>query len=121
MPAGVPEAVSDFSENFISKIRESLITWFANTTNGIKDFFANRIHTKTLCLGEEKDETCVTKPQLDQMLLKIIPDEVPENNRNGDAGVSNDQSSTPSPLPVAIPTINPNPSPVESTASATSL
>lgn len=68
-PASAPEIKSGISENFVDTIFESLISWFANTTNGIKDFFVNRVHTKQLCIGEKDDETCVEKSQLDQLLL----------------------------------------------------
>lgn len=57
-------------EAFFSKLFSKLVSWFADAANGISDFFANRVHTKTLCLGEEKDETCITKSQLDKILLK---------------------------------------------------
>lgn len=47
----------------------NLISWFGNTANGIGDFFANRIRTKEICVSDEIGETCITKSQLDQILL----------------------------------------------------
>ncbi|MEO5635016.1 MAG: hypothetical protein ABIR14_00280, partial [Candidatus Paceibacterota bacterium] len=42
--------------------------WLADAGNGITDFFANRVHTETLCLGNKGDETCINKAQLDEIL-----------------------------------------------------
>lgn len=51
--------------------KQSLVAWFSDTANGINDFFANRTHTKTLCLGDDAGtETCITKSQLDAFLQK---------------------------------------------------
>jgi len=33
-----------------------------------EDIWANRTHTKELCIGEDGDETCITKDQLDELL-----------------------------------------------------
>lgn len=103
-----PKTDSDNSENFVSTIFESLISWFANTTNGIKDFFANRVHAKQLCIGEKDDETCVEKSQLDQLLLK--------NEQTNSETIS----PIPSPSPTATPNIAPTTTTEQtSTASAT--
>ena len=40
----------------------------AADTNGIGDFFANRIRTKELCVSDGSGETCITKAQLDKLL-----------------------------------------------------
>jgi hypothetical protein len=58
------------NETLATKIFESLITWFGDINNGIKDLFADKVHTKTVCVGEKDDETCITKKQLDQIILK---------------------------------------------------
>lgn len=109
-----PKTSSDDSENFVSKIFESLISWFANATNGIQDFFANRVHTKILCLGEEKNETCITKLQLDQILLKT--------DQNTSA-VTTESSKTNQNKEVSSGSGTPNITPADqtSTASASSL
>jgi hypothetical protein len=56
------------SETFFNNVFNRLVTWFANATNGIGDFFANRVRTEELCVGEENNETCITKTQLDALL-----------------------------------------------------
>ncbi len=44
-------------------------TWFATATNGITDFFAGKVHTQQLCVGDSSaGETCITKSQLDQLI-----------------------------------------------------
>jgi len=49
--------------------RDNLISWLGNARNGIGDFFANRVRTKQLCLGDASGvETCISKTQLDQLL-----------------------------------------------------
>jgi hypothetical protein len=48
--------------------KTNLIAWFSDTTNGITDFFANRVRTQELCMKDESGETCITKVQLDQLL-----------------------------------------------------
>jgi hypothetical protein len=87
----------------------SLITQFlADAGNSITDLFAKRIHTETLCIGEEGNETCISKSELDALLLRrsygssesrpdpIIEDSsvpaledptpIPENNEEGSDG-----------------------------------
>ena len=49
--------------------KTKLTSWFADVVNGIGDFFANRVHTKTHCVGDTVNgETCITKSQLDTLL-----------------------------------------------------
>ncbi|MES2409376.1 MAG: tail fiber domain-containing protein [Patescibacteria group bacterium] len=52
------------------EFKNKLIAWFADAGNGIGDFFVNRSHQKTLCVGDSGSETCITKTQLDAILLK---------------------------------------------------
>ena len=58
-----------------TKIWETMIKKFADVANGIGEFFANRIHTKELCVGDGVSETCITKAQLDTLLVgsAIVP------------------------------------------------
>jgi hypothetical protein len=73
------ENQEEISETSINQIIVNLI-------NKISEFFINTIHTKTLCVGEENNETCITKAQLDELLLKNVtpietqaPTIIPEN------------------------------------------
>src|SRR5690606_31582654 len=46
-----------------------VVAWFAESANGIGNFFANRVHTRELCVGDGNgEETCITKGQLDALL-----------------------------------------------------
>ena len=45
-----------------------LENWLGSATNGVKDFFAGKVHTQELCVGDSSSETCITKAQLDQLL-----------------------------------------------------
>jgi len=50
--------------------RDSLIAWFANATNGIAKIFTGEIETKSLCVSDDTGaKTCITKEQLDALLL----------------------------------------------------
>jgi hypothetical protein len=61
------KAVQELSQKFKGFTTE-LVAWFANSANGITDFFANRVHTKEFCISDENGETCISKNQLDQIL-----------------------------------------------------
>ncbi|MDO8576433.1 MAG: DUF5011 domain-containing protein, partial [bacterium] len=56
--------VKSFLTNLFARVTE----WLADAGNGIADFFAGRVHTKELCVGENGNETCITKTQLDNLL-----------------------------------------------------
>ena len=97
MSASISKEEWDSTNNLIQMISNKLTAFI----NSIKDKF----RTKELCLGEEGNETCVTKEQLDE-LLKLVP--------------------TPSttPTPVVTPSVSPESSPeaiVVPTVSPTSV
>jgi hypothetical protein len=48
--------------------RDSLVSWFGNATNGIRNLFVNQMHTKELCVSDDFGETCITRSQLDTLL-----------------------------------------------------
>ena len=68
-----------FAKKFFNNLGKKLVAWFADSKNGITDFFANRVHTKELCIGDKENndigETCITKAQLDTLLIN-------QNNQN---------------------------------------
>lgn len=63
-----PLVDSNNNKTFVGKFFDRLIVWLGSATNGIKHFFAEETHQKTLCVGEQGDETCITKSQLDTLL-----------------------------------------------------
>ena len=70
IPTDNPNIDITDSNKLLRKIFDSLTLWLSDKSNGIKDFVSNKIHTQTICLSDEKNETCLTKSQLDQLLLK---------------------------------------------------
>jgi hypothetical protein len=55
---------SSFITRFFASLFGRLTQWFADTTNGITDFFARRIHAKDeLCVGD----VCVTRDEFLRM------------------------------------------------------
>jgi len=75
--------------------------------NGIGDFFSNRVHTETLCVGTNGDETCITKSELDTLLQNqnvylggggnsdggsIIGDDTGDNNEDQVLEVDNSET-----------------------------
>ena len=70
-------------KTFLGRFYDRLTAWFADAKNDIGDFFANRIRTKTLCVGDSSNgETCITKSDLDRLL------------QNNSVGVSGSQSNS---------------------------
>jgi|GEM_PF-2187335 len=55
-------------DSFTNKFFHNLISWFADKANGIGDFFAGRIITNEICIGDESNRTCLDKSQLDELL-----------------------------------------------------
>ncbi len=58
LASSTPETGS-FGERVMTNIFMKITSWLASATNGIGDFFANRVRTKELCVGS----TCVTEEQ----------------------------------------------------------
>jgi len=65
--SSTPESQS-FSSSFFNSIFSHITIWFANSKNGVTDFFANRVRTKELCLTDGSGETCITRAKLDALL-----------------------------------------------------
>ena len=56
--------------SFWQSVGEHVGAWLASATNGITDIFTKTSHQKTLCVGDPGNETCLTKTELDAILLK---------------------------------------------------
>ncbi len=55
-----------------SSFKTNLIAWLSDTANGVTDFFANRIRTRELCVGDDSGaETCLNKAQVDALLGNV--------------------------------------------------
>ena len=61
------------SDSFIGKLFTALVAnlraWLADAGNGITEFFANRVHTKELCVAKsDGSDVCITGDQLASLL-----------------------------------------------------
>jgi hypothetical protein len=62
--------------------RDSLIAWFGSSANGITSIFsknvtADHLDSKTFCLGDQGNQTCITKTELDQILQSRASNNAP--------------------------------------------
>lgn len=57
-------AIESIAQTVNPSLRDSLIAWFGDVTNGIGKLFTHELHTDTLCVGD----TCVTESQLKNLL-----------------------------------------------------
>ena len=64
-PGSAPES---FANAFFGNVFTKMITWFADTGNGIGDFVAKKIHTNELCIKDDTGETCITRGQLNNLI-----------------------------------------------------
>ncbi len=92
---------SSFTSRFFSSLFARLTQWFANATNGIRDFYASVIHgerveTRELCVGE----TCVTPDQFkavfgsgSQSAAAGAPEQGGTEAPVGDASAAGDQAA----------------------------
>ena len=62
-----------------SYLHEFVAVRVTAVTGWFNDVWTNRVHTKELCVGENGNETCITKDQLDKMLNTNVN----ANNTNG--------------------------------------
>ena len=88
-------AEGSFAESFFQNLFARIGTWFADAANDIGDFFANRVHTRELCVSDAGGaETCITKPELDALLAGQVA--VASAPSTQDPTDSTQSSSTPS-------------------------
>ncbi len=107
--ASTTPASEEFAQGFFDNLFGKVRTWLADATNGIGDFFANRVKTKELCVSDESGaETCLTKSQLDALLINAVN----TNNNNGGSYV-------PTPEPTPTPTPEPTSTTTEPIATTT--
>ncbi|MBA3733088.1 tail fiber domain-containing protein [Patescibacteria group bacterium] len=67
LASSTPETGS-LGERVITNLFTKITGWLASATNGIGDFFANRVRTKELCVSNDAGETCITRVQLDNLI-----------------------------------------------------
>lgn len=78
-------AIQELQEQIVSKvstIAEFTAEKITATVGYFENIWVNRIHTKELCIGEEGNETCITKSQLDAFINANIQMNANTNNVN---------------------------------------
>jgi hypothetical protein len=68
-----------FIATFLNNIKTTIGVWLADMENGIAKIFANNIESKkssteNLCVKNDSGETCITREQLDALLLNVGTD-----------------------------------------------
>jgi hypothetical protein len=77
--------------NFVTPLRE----FFADAANNVSDFFANKVHTKTICLSDDSgNETCLSKSDIDALVESSQSSQTSSTSVSGDQTGSDDSSSS---------------------------
>jgi hypothetical protein len=107
--------------------RDALIAWFANTANGITEFFSKKVSTEELCVTDSVGQTCITRSQLDALLNgqgimpqspapepspNPTPDPTPDPGTDSNDVISDDSVPVSDPEPTPAPDPTPAPEPV---------
>jgi hypothetical protein len=83
-----------FVTAFFNNVFAKVTTWMGEAGNGIGDFFANRVHTKELCVAKsDGTEFCANGDQLEAMV----------SNDSNNSISTPDPISTPTPEPTPVP------------------
>jgi len=87
LTAGIQEMVK-----ITGVFKDNLVSWFGDTTNGIKKFFADEVHTKKICVAKsDGTEVCVTGDELQKIVDPVPAIVVPVIN-NSDNSTSTTSS-----------------------------
>ena len=98
--SNTPEEVPGWMERVVDVVINTISDTFTAVTGYFTSIFATTTHTETLCVGTPGDETCITKTELDALLINAVTEEVEP------------ESVTPEPV-VELPTSTPPPAPVQ--------
>jgi hypothetical protein len=86
--------------SLLGKLFSKVSAWLADATNGIAKIFTQEIETQTLCVSDESgDKTCITKSQLDALLINAGTSGTSSSGGSGGGG----GSSSPAPEPESAP------------------
>lgn len=89
-----PLTDDDGSQTFVGRFLERLVLWFADTANGIGNFFAKSLRAKdTLCIND----TCIGETELKDMLADRVTTSASSGATStpSNASSSNNATSTP--------------------------
>lgn len=89
-------------KTFAGRFFDRITGWLADAANGITKFFAKSIETEELCVRDASGaKTCITKAQLDTLLLG--------KNVEGSTSTTVNAEAPPTPAPAPEPTPEPTP------------
>jgi hypothetical protein len=94
--ASTTPAAQAFADSFFKNMFAKITGWLADRGNGIADLFAQRLHAGQLCLSDDSGETCITKSDLDRLLLGQTPTAQAATPSVVSPPLTIDASSTPS-------------------------
>lgn len=124
--------MDSYASGFMQNIFAGIKNWFADTANGVGEFFAKKIHTEQLCVKKSDGiEVCVNGDQLQTVLAHdgntdrfpvSAPLEPPATPAAGDATTTTRSTETSSSSSTAPTVVDPAPitQPIESTTTAPS-
>ena len=84
--------------------RTNLIGWFADATNGIKEFFAASVHTQEICTKKsDGSDVCASGDQLAALLASAGQPPAAPASSPSSGGSSSDPATPPTPAPSTSP------------------
>jgi len=120
----IPEAIATDTKGFLTLADRPILATLVNAVKEIAQKIFDMSHifkTKEICLEDSSGQTCITKTQLDALLLRSgeisssaptpppTPTPIPAPSE-----VVTEEPPTPTPPPTSTPTTEPEPVPVES-------
>jgi hypothetical protein len=106
--------VDIFASQFLQSLFKHITAWFADATNGIGDFFANRVHTQELCISDTTgSSTCITKNRLDALLVDSQAKNSPPPGGGNSVSTSSISTSTNPTVPPTITVNGANPATIQ--------
>jgi hypothetical protein len=115
------EESRSFAQNFFNSIFSKLTDWFADAANGVGKFFADEVHTDTLCVKKsDGTDVCVTGDQLSNLLSgqSVAPAPAPAPAPTPEPAPTSESATMPEPAPISEPAI-PDPAPTPEPPPAT--
>lgn len=71
------------NKTFVGRFFDRMVAWFADKANGIGNFFAERVHTKQICVEKsDGSEYCLTGDELEAVVPGGTTTQAPSNGTN---------------------------------------
>jgi len=98
--------------SFWGNLSTKVSAWFADVENGIGDFFANRVHTKEICVAKaDGTEFCADGDKLEAMVGGNGNPPLLDQGGGGGDNPAPEPEVTPEPDPESTPKLDPEPQP----------